>query len=99
VATGHYFKFNAPHLLTKNIFTMALDWTMLDARHQFIPLHDETTIMSIDRDSQVEISLTIPPSGTAATGGNGVVKKMKERGRLWLTNKRVRLSLHIKVWV
>jgi WW domain-binding protein 2 len=78
---------------------MALDWTMLDARHQFIPLHDETTIMSIDRDSQVEISLTIPPSGTATTGGNGVVKKMKEKGRLWLTNKRVRLSLHIKVWV
>ncbi|KAG0709920.1 hypothetical protein DFH29DRAFT_886512 [Suillus ampliporus] len=47
---------------------MALDWTMLDARHQPIPLHDESTIMSIDRDSQVEFSLTIPdapPSGTA----------------------------------
>jgi hypothetical protein len=75
---------------------MALDWTMLDARHQPIPLRDETTIMSIDRDSQVEFSLTIPdapPSGTAATGGNGGVKKMKERGKLWLTNKRVRPSL------
>lgn len=48
--------------------------------------------MSIDRDSQVEFSLTIPdapPSGTATTGGNGGVKKMKERGKLWLTNKRL----------
>ncbi|KAG0709923.1 hypothetical protein DFH29DRAFT_886526 [Suillus ampliporus] len=70
---------------------MALDWTMLDARHQPIPLRDESTIMSIDRDSQVEFSLTIPdapPSGTAVTGGNGV-KKMKERGKLWLTNQRL----------
>ncbi|KAG2115905.1 uncharacterized protein F5147DRAFT_383899 [Suillus discolor] len=71
---------------------MALNWTMLDARHQPIPLHDESTIMSIDRDSQVEFSMTIPdapPSGIAATGGNGGVKKMKERGKLWLTNKRL----------
>ncbi|KAG2156351.1 hypothetical protein DEU56DRAFT_766674 [Suillus clintonianus] len=71
---------------------MALDWTMLDGRHQPIPLRDEITIMSIDRDSQAEFSLTIPdapPSGTAATGGNGGVKNLKERGKLWLTNKRL----------
>lgn len=78
---------------------MALDWTMLDARHQPIPLRDETIVMSIDKDSQVEFSLTIPdapPSGTATTGGNGGVKKMKEKGKLWLTNQRVRPSLHLE---
>jgi len=78
---------------------MALNWTMLDEKHQHIPLHNETTVMSVDRDSQVEFSLTIPdvpPSGSAITGGNGV-KKMKERGRLWLTNQRVRLPLPLNI--
>lgn len=79
---------------------MALDWTMLDARRQPVFLRDEATIMSID--SQVEFSLTIPdapPSGAAATGGNGGVKMMKERGRLLLTNQRVRLFLPLNIIV
>lgn len=70
---------------------MALNWAMLDSNRSLIPLPNEQTISSVD--SGVELALDIPdtpPSTSAIAGGLGGSKKMKEMGRLWLTDQRVR---------
>ena len=59
---------------------MALNWTMLDAHRAPVPLPDEMFIRTVE--SGPEITLVIP--GTPE-------RKLKEPGRLWLTDKRVRL--------
>ncbi|EGO02279.1 hypothetical protein SERLA73DRAFT_166738 [Serpula lacrymans var. lacrymans S7.3] len=70
---------------------MALNWTMLDpATRVPIPLPHEQTILTVD--SKVEYTVIIPkipPSGSAIAGGSPDTKKMKEAGRLWLTDKRL----------
>ena len=71
---------------------MALNWTMLDSSRNPVPLPDEMTILSID--SGAELTLTIPdalPQQGAAAGGSGGAKKLKETGRIQLTDQRVSL--------
>ncbi|KAH7909449.1 hypothetical protein BJ138DRAFT_230392 [Hygrophoropsis aurantiaca] len=67
---------------------MALNWAMLDARRLPVPLPNEHTIITVD--SQVEYALAIPdrPQGTGNIDPRGV-KRMKETGRLWLTDQRL----------
>ena len=41
----------------------------------------------------VELLLVVPdapPTGAASAGGSGGAKKMKDTGKLWLTDQRVR---------
>ena len=75
---------------------MALNWTMLSPDRAPIPLPDELIIRTIE--TGVELTITIPnapPTGPATSGGSGGVKKMKEPGRLFLTDQRVRPHLHL----
>ncbi|CAL1700080.1 unnamed protein product [Somion occarium] len=69
---------------------MSLNWTMLSPDRSPIPLPDELIIRTID--SGAELSLTIPdapPSRSSTSGGSGGAKKLKEVGRLWLTDQRL----------
>ena len=64
---------------------------MLNPDHSLVPLPEEQIISAIE--SGVELILNIPdapPSSLASAGGSGGSKKMKEKGMLWLTDKRVR---------
>ncbi|KAF7969929.1 hypothetical protein HWV62_20081 [Athelia sp. TMB] len=68
---------------------MALNWAMIGPDGTPVPLPHEQTIKTID--SGVELSLTIPdapPSSSSNAGGSGGTKKLKESGRLWLTDQR-----------
>ncbi|KAF5322160.1 hypothetical protein D9619_000233 [Psilocybe cf. subviscida] len=68
---------------------MALNWTMLDAKRNPVPLPNEMTITTID--SGVDLSLTIPnapPSTTALAGGSGGSSKLKATGNVSLTDQR-----------
>jgi hypothetical protein len=60
---------------------MALNWTMLDESKRPLPLPEEHTVMTVDKGA--EVAITIPESG-------GSLKKLKETGRIWLTEQRVR---------
>lgn len=60
---------------------MALNWTMLDATRAPVPLPHELIIRTIE--SGPEITLSIPDTPE---------RKLKESGRLWLTDKRVRVT-------
>ncbi|TCD61964.1 hypothetical protein EIP91_007674 [Steccherinum ochraceum] len=69
---------------------MALNWTMLSPDRAPIPLPDELIIRTVD--AGVELTVVIPnapPSGSATSGGSGGAKKMKELGRLFLTDQRL----------
>lgn len=71
---------------------MALNWTMLNADRAPVPLPYETIIRSIDSGADIVLSIPdIPPTGSTGSGGSGGVKKLKDTGRLWLTDKRVRV--------
>lgn len=64
---------------------------MLSPDRAPIPLPDELIIRTVD--SGVEFNVIIPnapPTGAASSGGSGGTKKMKEQGRLFLTDQRVR---------
>jgi hypothetical protein len=70
---------------------MALNWAMLDDTRSPVPIAHEMTITTIE--SGAELTLTIPdapPAGTSASGGSGGSKKLKETGRMWITDQRVR---------
>lgn len=70
---------------------MALNWTMLNADRAPVPLPYETIIRSIDSGADIVLSIPdIPPTGSTGSGGSGGVKKLKDTGRLWLTDQRVR---------
>ena len=78
-------------LASLGIITMALNWAMLDTDRSPIPLPHEKILRTIE--SGAEVILTIPntpPSANASSGGSGGIKKLKEMGRLWLTDQRVR---------
>lgn len=80
--------------LPQESHTMALNWATLSPARQPTPLPNELTLRTID--SGVELTLFIPdapPSGSTTSGGSGGVKKLKENGRIWLTDQRVRTSL------
>jgi len=69
---------------------MALNCVMLSPGRAPIPLPNELNIRTID--SGVEFALTIPdapPSGSSSSGGSGGARKLKDVGRLWLTDQRL----------
>ncbi|KAH9833775.1 uncharacterized protein C8Q71DRAFT_175469 [Rhodofomes roseus] len=71
---------------------MALNYAMLSPARAPIPLPNELTIR--DLNGGVELSLSIPdapPSGASSSlaGGLGGAKKMKDVGKLWLTDQRL----------
>ncbi|KDQ64113.1 hypothetical protein JAAARDRAFT_27738 [Jaapia argillacea MUCL 33604] len=69
---------------------MALNWTMLSPDRSPIPLPHEQTITTID--SGAELGITIPdapPTASASAGGSGGSKKLREVGRIWVTDKRL----------
>ena len=64
----------------------SINWTMLDEQQNPVPLPGEERVMDIDQG--VEITLLIPSSrSTGGIGGSG--DKLKETGKIWLTDKRV----------
>lgn len=68
---------------------------MLDQSRNPVPLPSEMTLLTID--SGAELILTIPdapPGQGAPSGGSGGVKKLKEIGRIQLTDQRVRVLDH-----
>ncbi len=80
--------------LPQESLTMALNWATLSPSRQPTPLPHEITIRTID--AGVELTLYIPdapPSSGATSGGSGGTKKLKENGRIWVTDQRVRTSL------
>jgi len=69
---------------------MALNWTMLGPDRTPVPLPHEMTIMTVD--SGAEVTLIIPDAphaGSAAAGGAGGAQRLKDVGRIWLTDKRL----------
>ena len=70
---------------------MALNCVMLSPARSPIPLPHELTIRTLD--SGVELTVLIPdapPSAAASAGGSGGSRKLRETGRMWLTDQRVR---------
>ncbi|KAI0034370.1 hypothetical protein K488DRAFT_69224 [Vararia minispora EC-137] len=68
---------------------MALNWTMLNADRTPVPLPGEITIMTIHFGA--ELMLTIPdapPAGASSAGGSGGSRKLKEEGKVFLTEQR-----------
>jgi len=69
---------------------------MLDDRQNPVPLPGEERVMTIDQG--VEITLLVSNSrSTGGIGGSG--DKLKETGKIWLTDKRVSLALNLLAWV
>ncbi|KAL4251097.1 WW domain-binding protein 2-like protein [Abortiporus biennis] len=71
---------------------MALNWTMLSPDKSPVPLPHELIIRTVDHG--VEVSLSIPDapptySNNAKAGGSGGMKRLKEWGRIWLTDQRL----------
>jgi hypothetical protein len=65
---------------------MALNWAMLDGVRAPVPLPHEMTITSVE--SGVELALTVPG------GTDGSARKLKETGKIWVTDQRVRIPLN-----
>lgn len=69
---------------------MSLNWTMLSPARSPIPLPHELTIRTIDAGAELTLIIPdSPPSSSSPSGGSGGSKKLKEVGRLWLTDQRV----------
>ncbi|EJD36960.1 hypothetical protein AURDEDRAFT_116985 [Auricularia subglabra TFB-10046 SS5] len=72
---------------------MSLNWAMLDANNNPIPLPNERTVMSVDKG--VELTLVVPdapPTGSSAGGGSGGSKKLQDWGKIVLTEQRLVFS-------
>lgn len=71
---------------------MALNFAMLDAARNPVPLPDERVVLTVDKG--VELTLVVPnapPSGPAATsGGSGGARTLKDWGKISLSEQRVR---------
>lgn len=66
---------------------------MLDSSRNPVPLPNEMTVLTIENGA--ELMLTIPDAPaqqSSASGGSGGVRKLKETGRIQLTDQRVSLS-------
>jgi len=64
----------------------SINWTMLDDQQNPVPLPGEERVMDIDQG--VEVTLQVPSTrSTGGIGGSG--DKLKETGRLRLTDKRL----------
>ncbi|KAL5527864.1 hypothetical protein ACEPAG_6665 [Sanghuangporus baumii] len=69
---------------------MALNWAMLDQRRNPIPLPNEVTVLSIDDGAEVQLFIpNAPPAQGSTAGGTGGEKKLKETGRIYLTDQRL----------
>ncbi|KAI0265070.1 hypothetical protein BC834DRAFT_825642 [Gloeopeniophorella convolvens] len=69
---------------------MALNWTMLNPDRTPVPLPREVTLMNIASGAEVSLSIPdAPPSGPATSGGSGGERKLKEAGKLFLTDQRL----------
>ncbi|KAI0045113.1 hypothetical protein FA95DRAFT_1561455 [Auriscalpium vulgare] len=69
---------------------MALNWTMLNPNRTPVPLPRELTILTIDSGAEVSIDIpNKPPEGSATAGGSGGAKKLKESGKVFLTDQRL----------
>ncbi|EMD40353.1 hypothetical protein CERSUDRAFT_110946 [Gelatoporia subvermispora B] len=69
---------------------MALNWTMLSPARSPIPLPHELTIRTVDGGAEVTLIIPdSPPTGSSAAGGSGGGKRLKDVGRLWLTDQRL----------
>jgi len=69
---------------------MALNWTMLSPARSPIPLPHELTIRTVDGGAELTVSIPdAPPAGSSSSGGSGGSKKLKDVGRLWLTDQRL----------
>ncbi|KAA1466675.1 hypothetical protein DENSPDRAFT_831550 [Dentipellis sp. KUC8613] len=69
---------------------MALNWAMLNPDRTPVPLPREAFITTID--TGVELSLTIPntlPTASSTSGGSGGAKKLKDTGKLFLSDQRL----------
>ncbi|KAI6130274.1 hypothetical protein EDD16DRAFT_1541374 [Pisolithus croceorrhizus] len=66
---------------------MALNWVMLDAIRNPVPIQDETTITTVD----AECTLIVPNASSASSSTSGASGhlKMKESGTIHLTDKRL----------
>lgn len=65
---------------------------MLDDQHNPVPLPGEEHIMNIDQG--VEITLLVPHS-RSASGSSGSGERLREMGKLQLTDKRVSDQRHL----
>ncbi|OCH94499.1 hypothetical protein OBBRIDRAFT_789188 [Obba rivulosa] len=70
---------------------MALNWAMLSPARSPIPLPHELTIRTVDGGAEVTVIIpdAPPTSSTSSSGGSGGSKKLKDVGRLWLTDQRL----------
>ena len=63
---------------------------MLNPNRSPISLGNEMTVTKID--TGVDLALTIPdapPSGSSSAGGSGGLRRLKETGKIYLTDQRV----------
>jgi len=70
---------------------MALNWAMLNPDQSLVPLPHEQIITAIESGAELILNIpdAPPSSSSASTGGSGGNKKMKEKGRIWLTDQRL----------
>ncbi|KAI5987776.1 hypothetical protein EDC04DRAFT_2821541 [Pisolithus marmoratus] len=67
---------------------MAVNWVMLDAIRNPVPIQDERTITTVDAECTLVIP-DAPPSTSSVPSGASGQSKMKENGRIHLTDKRL----------
>jgi hypothetical protein len=65
---------------------MALNWAMLDTDRAPVPLPHEMTITSVESGAELALVIPGPPGGT-----DGSSRKLKETGKIWVTDQRVRI--------
>ncbi|THH07180.1 hypothetical protein EW145_g3567 [Phellinidium pouzarii] len=69
---------------------MALNWTMLNQNRAPIPLPNEITIMTVDDGAEIIIAIPNVPSSQGGSSGASVeTKRLKETGRIYLTDQRL----------
>jgi hypothetical protein len=75
---------------------MALNWAMLDDARNPVPIGHEITITTIDTGAEVTLIVPdSPPTASGNAGGSGGNKKLKESGRIWVTDQRVSSNIHL----
>ena len=69
---------------------MSLNWAMLNPNRVPVPLRNEMTVTTIDTGVDLALIIPdIPPSGSLPAGGSGGAKRLKEMGKIYLTDQRV----------
>lgn len=72
---------------------MALNWVMMhDGRREPIPLSHEST-QFVQGSTEVTVLIPVETPDIAA-GASGIAKRLKETGKIWLTNQRVWRLIH-----